>query len=155
MNRPFIFQYNDDDDDDDEEDEDDEGRVYDDDEEDDEDYVHNEGTFYSNHDSANNAQFDRTVSNGRNNEGTVGGSDDNFLHIAKGWQGQGQGRGVSERKVPNDEVFNSYHHVCVCVRENVYVCVRMSVCVFVRMCVCVCVCVCVCLSAYVCVRVCE
>ena len=132
MNRPFIFQYNEEEN---EEDEDDEGRVYDDDEEeDDEDYVHDEGTFYSNHDSANNAQFDRTVSNGRNNEGTVGGSDDNFLHIAKGWQGQG--RGVSERKVPNEEVHNSHHRVCVCV----IVCVCMYLCE----CECVCECMCAC-----------
>ena len=76
-----------------EDDEDDEGRLYDDDEEDEEeeeeDYVHDEGNFYADHDDANAGQFDRTVSNGRHKDGTVNNNDDNFLHVAKSWQGRG------------------------------------------------------------------
>ena len=124
-------QYNEEEEDDEDEDEEEEG-VYDDEEdgEDDEDYVHDEGTFYTNHDNVNNAQFDRTVSNGRHNEGLVGNSDDNFLHIAKGWQG----RGVSEKKV-HEEVHISHLFLFVCVRVlcmcdiscvYVYVCVRCT-----------------------------
>lgn len=86
--------------------------MYDDeeDEEEEEDYVHDEGTFYSDHDDANAGQFDRTVSNGRHKDGTVNNNDDNFLHVAKSWQG----RGVAERKGLHEEV--DYLHHCVRMR---------------------------------------
>lgn len=125
-----------------EDDEDDEERLYDDDEEDEveEDYVHDEGTFYADHDDANSGQFDRTVSNGRHKDGAVNNNDDNFLHVAKSWQG----RGVPERKGLHEEVEYSHHSVCVCV--GVGVCVSLCVCV--SICVNVCMYMCVCVYVY-------
>ena len=95
-----------------EDDEDGEERLYDDeeDEEEEEDYVHDEGTFYSDHDDANAGQFDRTVSKGRHKDGTVSNNDVNFLHVAKSWQG----RAVEERKGLHEEVDYLHHCVCVC-----------------------------------------